>query len=92
MMRDSAIEVKGRLEVVDNKMATVTLARPDHLNAFGNGLHAALEKFLHRVNDASEVDVAVLTGAGVERANTGRDMGEQGNRCAFAPRDHPTVE
>jgi hypothetical protein len=48
MMRDSAIEVKGRLEVVDNQMATVTLARPDHLNAFGNGLHAALEKFLRR--------------------------------------------
>ena len=55
----------GHLEVVvDNKIATVTLNRPDHLNAFGDGLHEALEEFLHMVNDDSEVNVAVLTGAG----------------------------
>lgn len=35
-----------------------------HLNAFGDGLYEALEEFLHRVNDNSEVNVAVLTAAG----------------------------
>jgi enoyl-CoA hydratase/carnithine racemase len=56
---------KGHLDVVvDNKIATVTLNRPERLNAFGDGLHEALEEFLHRVNDDSEVNVAVLTGAG----------------------------
>lgn len=91
-MDDSEL-AKGHLEVVvDNKIATVPLTRPDRLHAFGDGLHEALEEFLHRVNDDSEVNVAVVTGVRVKHANTGCDMGEQGNRFAFVPRDHPTVE
>ena len=56
---------KGHLDVVvDNKIATVTMNRPERLNAFGDGLHEALEEFLHMVNYDADVNVAVLTGAG----------------------------
>lgn len=56
---------KGHLDVVvQDKIATVTMNRPERLNAFGDGLHEALEEFLHIVNYDPEVNVAVLTGAG----------------------------
>jgi enoyl-CoA hydratase len=56
---------KGHLDVVvENKIATVTMNRPERLNAFGDGLHEAMEEFLHMVNYDADVNVAVLTGAG----------------------------
>ena len=56
---------KGHLDVVvKEKIATVTMNRPERMNAFGDGLHEALEEFLHMVNYDSDVNVAVLTGAG----------------------------
>lgn len=38
---------KGHLDVVmENKIATVAMNRPERLNAFGDGLHEAMEEFL----------------------------------------------
>ena len=73
---------KGHLDVVvENKIATVTMNRPERLNAFGDGLHEALEEFLHMVNYDSDVNVAVLTGAG--RAFTaGGDVKAMNDRAA----------
>ncbi len=42
----------------------MTLNRPDRLNAIGDGMHEALEGFLHEVNTDEDVNAIVLAGAG----------------------------
>jgi enoyl-CoA hydratase/carnithine racemase len=57
---DYSALAQGHLDVVvENKIATVTMNRPERLNAFGDGLHEALEEFLHMVNYDPEVNAAV---------------------------------
>ena len=56
---------KGHLDVVvKDKVAVVTLNRPESLNSFGEGMHEALEEFLQIVNEDDDVNAAVITGAG----------------------------
>jgi enoyl-CoA hydratase len=47
-----------------NKVATITLNRPDRLNAVGGGMHEELEDVFGRLNGDSEVNAVLLTGAG----------------------------
>ena len=47
-----------------NKVATITLNRPDRLNAIGDGMHEELEHVFGQLNDDSEVNAVILTGAG----------------------------
>ncbi|MCB1739379.1 MAG: enoyl-CoA hydratase/isomerase family protein [Gammaproteobacteria bacterium] len=49
---------------VRDRIAFVTMNRPDRMNAFGDGLHEALEEFLEMVNYDEAVNAVVLTGAG----------------------------
>ena len=47
-----------------NKVATVTLNRPERLNAVNDVLHRELEEFFGEINGDAEVNAIVLTGAG----------------------------
>jgi enoyl-CoA hydratase len=47
-----------------NKLATVTLNRPDRLNAVGDGMHDELEDLWGRINADPDINAIVLTGAG----------------------------
>lgn len=46
------------------RILTVTLNRPETLNAFAGIMHVEFEHFLHNVGDDEQTDVVVLTGAG----------------------------
>ena len=46
------------------KVATITLNRPDRLNAVGDGMHEELEDVFGRINGDAEVNAILLTGAG----------------------------
>jgi len=47
-----------------DKVATVTLNRPDRLNAVNGAMHHELEELFAGLNDDLEVNAVVLTGAG----------------------------
>src|SRR3990172_9070160 len=47
-----------------NKVATVTLNRPERLNAVNGVMHNELERFFGEANSDSEINAIVLTGAG----------------------------
>ena len=46
------------------KVATITLNRPDRLNAVGGGMHEELEDVFGRINGDAEINAVLLTGAG----------------------------
>src|SRR5947209_18234652 len=48
----------------DGPVATVTLNRPDHLNAFDEALHHAFARFWVDLDDEPDIRAVVLTGAG----------------------------
>lgn len=83
---------KGHLDVVvDHKIATVTMNRPERLNAFGDGLHEALEAFLHMVNYDPDINVAVLTGAG-RAFSAGGDVKAMNDRAGGATAQRSPME
>jgi len=47
-----------------NRVATITLNRPERLNAVGDGMHEELEDIFGRINSDDEVNAIILTGAG----------------------------
>lgn len=55
---------KTLLVDVVNRIATVTLNRPDKLNAVDERMHAELARIFIDLNDDGDVDVVILTGAG----------------------------
>ena len=73
---------KGHLdiEVRPNKVAIATLNRPDRLNAMGDGLHEAIEEYLHMVNYDRDVNAVVFTGAG-RAFCAGGDVKAMGDRA-----------
>lgn len=46
------------------KIATITLNRPDRLNAVGGGMHEELEDVFGRINADADINAVLLTGAG----------------------------
>ena len=62
---------------VDGRRATITIDRPDVLNALDRGtLDALRDRFAEASHDLS-IGVVVLTGAGKTAFSTGADLGEQ---------------
>lgn len=49
---------------VANKVAKVTLNRPERLNAVNGVMHSEIERFLGEVNNDARINAIVLTGAG----------------------------
>ncbi len=60
-----------------DRVLTLTLNRPERLNAVGDGMHEELEDFFGRVNADSDVNAIILTGAG-RAFCAGGDISEMG--------------
>jgi len=76
------------LTQIDDRVATVTLNRPDALNALSTELRNAISETFETLSDNKEVEVIVLTGAG--RAFTvGLDLKELGKEHATSAKPHP---
>jgi len=63
-MTTNEIEYDEILYAVDSPLATITLNRPDRLNAWTDRMGAEVKHALARAEDDPRVDVIVLTGAG----------------------------
>jgi enoyl-CoA hydratase/carnithine racemase len=75
---------KGHVKVeIENKIAVATLNRPDRMNAMGDGMHDAIEEFLHMVNFDPDVNCVVWTGAG-RGFCAGGDVKAMGDRATGA--------
>ena len=59
---------------VDDAVATVTLNRPDRMNAYSPSMAAALRDLMAALDDEDDVRAAVLTGAGDRAFSTGMDI------------------
>lgn len=73
-----------------DRVRTLTLARPDALNAFNEALYDAVTVALHDAAADPSVAVVVLTGAG-RAFSAGTDLLEMGERVAnpdFVPGEH----
>jgi E-phenylitaconyl-CoA hydratase len=62
-----------RYEVSDG-IATITMDRPERLNALDTEAYAALSAAWQRVRDDDDVRVAIITGAGEKSFTTGADL------------------
>ncbi len=60
--------------VIDNHIATVTLSRPEAMNAVDLATEAELQAIWTRIENDSEVRVVVLTGAGERAFCAGADL------------------
>jgi enoyl-CoA hydratase len=58
----------------DGRLLTVSLNRPESMNAFGDGMHEELEDFFYTVRDDTEVGAILLTGAGRRAFSSGGDV------------------
>jgi enoyl-CoA hydratase/carnithine racemase len=73
-----------------NKVATITLNRPDRLNAVGDGMHEELEDVFGRLNGDAEVNAVLLTGAG-RAFCAGGDISTMGGERDSGPRPAPQI-
>jgi enoyl-CoA hydratase len=64
------------LYALDNRVATVTINRPDKLNALNAAAKAELKACFGAIKSDPGVDVVVLTGAGEKAFVAGTDIGE----------------
>ncbi len=71
---------------LDSGVLTVTLNRPDKLNAFNPEMHQALRTAIQRASDEDAVRVVVLTGAG-RAFCSGQDLSERNVSPGAAPID-----
>lgn len=62
--------------LVRESVATVTLTRPDKLNAVTTEMTRQLSEQVHRINTDTEIRCVVLTGAGDRSFCVGSDLGE----------------
>jgi 2-(1,2-epoxy-1,2-dihydrophenyl)acetyl-CoA isomerase len=65
---------------------TLTLNRPDRLNAFNDEMHLALRSELDRARDDGAIRAILLTGAG-RGFSAGQDLGDRDPRKASEPPD-----
>lgn len=65
---------------VDGRVATVTINRPDKLNALNEATRAELCTIMARLTDDAGVRVVILTGAGEKAFVAGADIGEFAGR------------
>jgi len=75
---------------VQDGVATLTLNRPEKLNAMTNAMRQALARHVEAINHDPEVRVAVVRGAGTPAFSAGSDIYETSGRTPVEKRD--TVE
>lgn len=78
-----------KYEVADG-ILTLTLNRPDHMNAFTVEMHQELIHAYNRASDDDSVDAIVLTGAG-KAFCAGMDLSVDGNVFGLDEEAQPTV-
>lgn len=67
---------------VKDKIALVTINRPERRNALASGMHEALEDLLNTFNYDEDVNAIVITGAGDKAFCAGADVKEMAERTA----------
>ena len=67
-------------------VATITLNRPDRLNAFNDAMHAEMREALARIGGDGTVRTLILTGAG-RAFCAGQDLSDRSVKPGDAPRD-----
>ena len=77
------------LERVEHGVASLTLNRPDRLNAFSPEMLTALPETLHRLGADPEIGAIVITGAG-RGFCAGGDVKTMASRAAQGKRVRPT--
>ncbi len=55
---------KRMLLTLENRILTITLNRPEQLNATDEVMHTAISNIFHEINGDPDIDVVILTGAG----------------------------
>ncbi len=73
-----------------DRIATLTLNRPDQMNAFTVEMSQELVDFFTRVNDDTEVGAIIVTGAG-KAFCAGMDLSTGGNVFGLAEHQGPTL-
>lgn len=73
-------------EAINGGVLTLTLNRPDKLNAFNDAMHAALSAGIRRAHDDARVRAVLITGAG-RAFCAGQDLGDRDPRKLDAPPD-----
>ena len=76
---------------VENKILTLTLNRPEHLNAFTVEMSHELTEAFQTASQDDDVGVIVVTGAG-KAFCAGMDLGVGGNVFGLNTQMHPTLE
>ncbi len=71
---------------IENRVATVVLARPDKLNSFNEQMHAELRKALKDVRDGGEARCLLITGSG-RGFCAGQDLADRHVAADAAPPD-----
>jgi enoyl-CoA hydratase/carnithine racemase len=79
--------VHGISSVVEGQVATITIDRPEVLNALTEQGYEALEDTLGAIDDDDDVRVAILTGAGGRAFSVGSDL----RVSAARPPDEPMI-
>jgi enoyl-CoA hydratase/carnithine racemase len=75
---------------IDERVALITLNRPEAMNAWTNVMSEELDDAMHRCNDDDEVRAVVLTGAGERAFCAGADLGRGGS--TFGGRERRAAE
>jgi enoyl-CoA hydratase/carnithine racemase len=75
---------------ISDRILTITLDRPDQLNAFTVAMSDELEDAFHRASDDDEVDAVVVTGAG-RAFCAGMDLTGDGNVFGLDDDCEPTL-
>jgi len=59
---------------IEGTIATITLNRPEAMNAFNQDVYAALQKAAQKLKETASVRVAIMTGAGDRAFSAGMDL------------------
>ena len=59
---------------LDHHIATVTINRPERLNAMDGATYAELSEAWQRIRDDRDIRVAIITGAGERSFSAGADL------------------
>ncbi|KAB2907455.1 MAG: enoyl-CoA hydratase/isomerase family protein [Ignavibacteriales bacterium] len=70
------MEFQYLLFSVENNIGTITMNRPDKLNALNGGLLDELERLVDSIKNNNEVRVVIITGAGEKSFVAGADISE----------------
>ena len=72
---------------IDGHVATLTVNRPDAMNAMDSHAHLALSRLLDEIAVNDDVRVVVLTGAGERAFSAGRDLKEVAAEATMTPEE-----